>query len=309
MSTWSNTTIKNVVAAHVPTIPSVRRCHNTKRGSIIHQTKTAFRTLDAIGTSKKNDDEKIHSIRTMKTYLHHAIMFVTYCRDKHGCRNIEDCKPFVKEWIERDGLSASTRKMERSALAKMYQCKSCDFGEIETGTRTRDSITRSRGEAIRDKHFSESGRYKDYVDFCKSTGLRKVEIETLKGNALFYENGKAYLKVTENTKGGRERVVPVINAVERVESVCKASRQGKVIETLTGGAKAPNGADTHSYRSDYAMTLYNSLARPIDEIPLVDRYVCRKDKRGIVYDKKAMMQVSLALGHTRISVIAQSYLR
>lgn len=37
-------------------------------------------------------------------------------------------------------------------------------------------------------------------------------------------------------------------------------------------------------------------------------YRCKKDRRGVVYDKKVMLYVSRQLGHNRISVIAGHYL-
>lgn len=66
--------------------------------------------------------------------------------------------------------------------------------------------------------------------------------------------------------------------------------------------------DNHYYRATYANRLYNQLKRDIDDIPPQERYVMRKDRAGEVYDKQAMLLVSRALGHNRISVIAQSYL-
>jgi hypothetical protein len=39
-----------------------------------------------------------------------------------------------------------------------------------------------------------------------------------------------------------------------------------------------------------------------------DRYICRRDMRSRVYSKKLMAVVSENLGHSRINVIAQSYL-
>lgn len=281
-----------------------------KTGSIVYQTKQTFRSLDAIGQPKAVEDGKIHSIQTMRTYLRHAIEFVTYCRQEHGCKVLADCRPYVKEWIERGDLSPHTRKMERSALAKMYGCKAKDFGEIDTGTRARDTVKRSRGTAARDRHFSENGKYKQYVEFCRSTGLRRTEVSVIKGTAFYRDaDGKAWLHVSEGTKGGRYREVPVIGNVDAVEAVCKAAGSKKVIQILTNGLKAPNGADTHSYRSDYATALYRTLARPAEDVPRWERYYCRNDKAGVVLDRGAMEQVSQALGHTRISVIAQSYLR
>lgn len=62
------------------------------------------------------------------------------------------------------------------------------------------------------------------------------------------------------------------------------------------------------YRADYASAWYKRLARPAAFIPPADRYVCRRDRAGVVYDKAAMLQVSRMLGHNRISVIAGHYL-
>lgn len=39
-----------------------------------------------------------------------------------------------------------------------------------------------------------------------------------------------------------------------------------------------------------------------------EKYFCKKDRRGVVYDRRAMPQVSRQLGHNRISVIAEHYL-
>ena len=74
-------------------------------------------------------------------------------------------------------------------------------------------------------------------------------------------------------------------------------------------SKVPNGADIHSYRSQYATKMYNSLARDREQIPKGDRYCCRGDLKGVWYDKQAMREVSNALGHDRISVIAGHYIR
>lgn len=67
-------------------------------------------------------------------------------------------------------------------------------------------------------------------------------------------------------------------------------------------------ADIHGYRAIYASRLYKNMARPVESLKAPEKYICRKDKAGVVYDKKAMQIVSQALGHNRISVIANSYL-
>lgn len=55
--------------------------------------------------------------------------------------------------------------------------------------------------------------------------------------------------------------------------------------------------------------LYERYARDVSKISnKKERYSMRKDRAGEVYDRVAMQIVSKNLGHTRVSVIAQSYL-
>ena len=77
----------------------------------------------------------------------------------------------------------------------------------------------------------------------------------------------------------------------------------KVWETV------PANADIHSYRAEYATAIYLSYARPLDQLTQKEKYYCRNDKKGIVYDRAAMLEASKALGHNRISVVGEHYLR
>ena len=73
-------------------------------------------------------------------------------------------------------------------------------------------------------------------------------------------------------------------------------------------AHIPVAADIHGYRREYATAYYKAIARPVDTLKPQEKYICRKDKRGIVYDRRAMLAVSRSLGHNRIDVIAGHYL-
>lgn len=67
--------------------------------------------------------------------------------------------------------------------------------------------------------------------------------------------------------------------------------------------------------------MYKSYARPLDQIPYDrvnkgtgkrfqgDIYTCRKDESGKKLDRQAMKKCSKALGHNRISVVADNYIR
>lgn len=278
-----------------------------KLGSLTKQVQTALDDKLAIGQSKHFDklkgatQGKIYSWETYRSYMKHCNYFADYCKAEHGCKTLEQCRPYVDEWLKtREKLSAYTQKLEASALAKMYGCTTKDF--IKTGVRKRANITRSRGEKIRDKHFSEE-KHSDLVSFCKSTGLRRSELQALTGDKLMEKDGQYFIKVSVGSKGGRYREAPVIGDVSLVVERMKSAGFNKVFD------KVPNGADIHAYRSAYCTSIYKLHEREVKTLDRSDRFCCRGDLKGTWYDKKAMLIASNALGHNRISVIAEHYIR
>jgi len=189
--------------------------------------------------------------------------------------------------------------LEASALAKIYDCTTNDF--VKTAVRHRSDITRSRKKAKRDKNFSET-KNKEFIDFCKATGLRKQELKCLRGTQLIYKNGIHYIAVTSGAKGEKYRECPIISNVEAIIKRMNEAGIGKVWTYVPD-------MDVHSYRSEYCTEIYNTLARPIDKIPKKERYYCKKDLKGKCYDKRAMLIASRCLGHNRVSIIAEHYLR
>lgn len=279
--------------------------HKNKK-SLIRQTQERLDSMLAIGESKHQDkkidltERKIYSWNTYKSYLQQCCQFVRYCKDNHHCKNLADCRQYVGEWMEsRKDLSAYTLKLSASALCKLYGESLEELG-ITTKRAARSAITRSRGTVKRDSHFSEE-KNAEFVEFCRSTGLRRSEITKLRGDQLLQEEGQWYIQTTG--KGGRFRKIPICGDVELVVRKMQAAGTGKV------WVKVPSNADIHSYRADYATRTYLSHARPIEDLQRKERYICRRDKAGIIYDRQAMLIASQALGHNRIDVIAQHYLR
>ena len=151
---------------------------------------------------------KIYSWCTFKKYQEHCWYFLKWCKNNYSCKTLEECRPYANEWLEtRSNLSAYTQKLEVCALAKLYDCTSIEF--IPTPSRHRKDITRSRKPAKRDKNFSET-KHKDFIDFCRGTGLRKSELKCLHGDQLLYKNGQYYIIVTRGAKGGWYREAPII---------------------------------------------------------------------------------------------------
>ena len=280
-----------------------------KKGSLLHQVKTALDEKLAIGESKFEDKkigataDKIYSWNTYKTYLKHNIYFIQWVKETHQIKSLDEGKKYVNEWLEmreKQGLSAYTVKLETSALMKLYSISSEDI--YKSKARYRANINRSRGEKVRDKHFSEE-KHKDLVKFCRATGLRRAELQQLRGTDLIEINGEPFICVSRGAKGGRHRNIPLAFEKDFIQALMRSKGEEKVFE------KVPNGADIHSYRAEFATRLYKKLARDIDSLPKSEKYHCRKDLKGVCYDKKAMLEVSRALGHNRISVIAGHYIR
>ncbi len=140
------------------------------------------------------------------------------------------------------------------------------------------------------------------MEFCKATGLHKKELKCLKGAQLVFKNRIYYIAVTNGAKGGRYRESPIISNIDAIVKRMKEAGNGKVWSYVPD-------MDVHYYRSDYCTEIYITLARPIEKIPKNERYYYRSDLKGVCYDKRAMLITSRCLGHNRISIIAEHYLR
>ena len=291
------------------------------------EIKKTLKSKEKFGESKhsakKNDTMKdgIYSLNTSKMYNRECQKFADYVIKQHGNAklSVAESRDYATEYLKNgieNGVSPYTLQMQRSALAKLYGCAGNDICDLPP--RHRADITRSRNHTIvspqtgkiiknpsvRAGHFSEKN-HAEIVAFCRSTGLRRSELESLTGDQLeVTEDGAAYIHLDGyQCKGGRPRVVPVIGDVSNAITLCKNAGRNKVFDHV------PQAMDVHSYRSEYAVAIYNQYARPLDELERKEKYYCRAELKGTVYDREAMLMASKALGHNRISIIAEHYLR
>ena len=317
-------------------------------------------SMQAFGESKREAEvngtakEKIFSINTYKTYWKHIKYFLAYIKEHHPeCTTLKSARKYANEWLQArvdQGLSAWTIQAEAKALGKLYGISPEDKDYFTPPQRKRQDIKRSRGPRVRDRHFSKTNN-DELIRFCRGTGLRRSELENLKGKDLVTreqinaeiaqlrsipesrrtpqeEKRLAVLEDTQlfeyeyfthirNGKGGRERLSPIIgkDAGQIVERMQRTQPEEKVWQFVH------KSADIHSYRAEYATAIYKATARDIKDIPFdrVNRgtgrryqsevYTCRKDEAGKKLDKAAMRVCSKALGHNRISVVADNYIR
>ena len=305
----------------------------------------------ANGTAKN----KIFSHATYKNYWKHIKYFLGYIKEKHPeCTTLKHAKKYVNEWLQTrvaQGLSAWTVQLEAKALGKLYGISPDDEAYFDPPKRNRQDIKRSRGDRVRDQHFSKTNN-DELIKFCRGTGLRRRELQELRGKDLvsreqieaelaelekipeaqqapsvarrleilrdtqLFPEAQSFIHV-RNGKGGRERLSPIIgkHADQIVERIADTPAEEKVWQHIH------TSADIHGYRAEYATAIYKAHARAIEDIPYdkVNRgtgrryqsevYTCRKDEAGRKLDKAAMLVCSKALGHNRISVVADNYIR
>ncbi len=250
----------------------------------------------------------IFSWSTYRAYQKHSLYFAKWAKETHRCKNVDQLRQYADEWIQSRidaGLSAYTLKLEVAALSKLFGDTAADY--IRTPARLRANITRSRGQAKRDANFSEE-TFHELVEFAKSTGLRRHELSALRAGDLKEENGNYYVHVRKG-KGGKERYALVVGNIQNVlDCFARAERNanGKLFNYI------PAIADIHSFRSEYARTVYNMTITTPDPKTIKDRkdiYCCRKELRHVWYQRSALLYTSQCLGHNRVCVVAEHYLR
>lgn len=279
--------------------------HQNKK-SIIKQAEDVLTAKLQIGESKCEAkkvgiaQDGIYSWSTYRGYLSICCRFLTDCKEQYGCKTLEEARQYANAWLQKYDNSPYTQKTYISALCKLYGEHSDDF--FQTKDRERQNICRSRKDVVRDKHFSEQNN-RELIAFCKSTGLRRKELENIRGNQLKITNDGYYIHV--KGKGGRWRDALVCGTKKEIQIVVQKmvnSGDNKV------WGRVHSNADIHSFRRVYCSRVYNRFARPIETLSHSEKFFCRKDKKGVVYDRKAMRIASNNLGHNRISIIAGHYL-
>lgn len=247
--------------------------------------------------------EHIYSIKTYEDYKQTMKVFAKYCLKEHPeVKHISDCKQYVKEYINymiEKSLSSFSQKSRLSCFRKFYGDR---FEDVKTEGRVRSKIRRSRYDTANSRHFSEEANA-PLVHFCKCTGLRRSELERLKGGCVSkHSDGNWYIDRVKG-KGGRIRDVRILNNDQEVIDKINNTPADQLV-----WPHVHTHADIHGYRADYCQALYYSVARDVDTLDKKEIYICRKDLNAKL-DRVAMKICSESLGHSRLGIISYSYWR
>ena len=281
----------------------LRRAYESGRGRSRHEDK-----------ARGDDIKYIYSTRTYETYREQGKAFAIYAKNK-GCKSLDEAKKIVGEYLQTlidAGKSSYSVRTAASAIGKVYGTDYGSFG-IEMPTRKRSEIKNNRGDSrmIASGHISAETAER-YGRILRCIGLRRSEALLARGADLIRKDDKYCVRVPRG-KGGRSREAVIEGTPEEIKEVVALFEEAKERGTHGGDPHVwpsgiPKNIPVHRYRAEYAEKVYKACARPIEALERRDKYFCRGDLKGIVYDRQALAYVSAQLGHTRVSVVAVNYL-
>ena len=294
-------------------------------GQSKHEAKQAAKEayLKEHGNLKGYNPSKvdgIFSINTMKSYRQTAKEFAKWAAD-NGCKNANKLTrdmagKYLKE-RQASGKSTWTISKDMSALNKLFKY---DLTKVELGLQKRslNEVTRSRNPTANDKrNFS---RYKDQITFAKATGCRRQSILKVKPEHCIRNAQSKVVAVQFKEKGGKTRTAPVLNEFKdkltEVVDKHRRSAGGPLFDTYD------SHIDNHAFRSEYATALLIQLESErkasvelcggdFDPYTLVN-YKGKDAETSAPFrghDRDICGMVSGALGHNRLSIVFESYIR
>ena len=291
----------------------------THRKSIVREALDRLDEKMAIGESRRDAKQaireergqiwsvstgKIHSFKTRSTYQEHAIRFVKWARSTHHIISLAQLDPVANdlatEYLQQqltESKSPYTLQVERAALRLFFGDRQL-AASVALPRRARERITRSRGPVAHDRHI-QLANWQPLIRFLQATGLRRQELRNLHCSDILLDQGGQLLVHVKNGKGGLERNVPVLPGHE---SDVLSMKEGREPEALVF-VRIPKHLDVHSYRREYAQALYLYYA-PGRHLPPVTGRLKRSE-----YEYDAAQRASWALGHRRVSVVLDHYLR
>lgn len=240
--------------------------------------------------------------------------FVAKRRDGTDLKDLESIMKYVDEYLKKLiglGRTPDTLTTYKSNLGKIFGVSTTAF--METPGRERQNKTRSRLERKMDHKVSKEKR-KFFEKIGSATGLRRQELEQLRGTDIILKKAKDglyYMHLTRGTKGGKHRFSPIMAQDEAelqwILSMFKKAGDDYVFSGKNGTYRLPKNYDEHSWRASYAIRVYLHYERDLDSLQRKEKAYLRKEYAGYVLDRNAARKATQALGHNRTDEFRKSY--
>ena len=293
------------------------------------QAYDVFNAMLSFGESKKKaveeetDKKKIFSFNTYKTYWKHTKYFhlsawtiQTEAAALNKLYGIDkaDVDRFQPPKRKRQDIKRSRVATERDRHFSITNNDELIRFCRGTGVR-RNVLERLEGRDLWTK--SDMENEVERLKQLENPSEKEISYLNTLADALSVFPDQDYFVHHRKDKGGRYRFAPIIgeNKQKIIDRMKKTPPNEKVWQYVN------SNADIHSYRADYATEMYRMYARKVEDIPYdkvnhgsgkayqSEVYACRKDEKGKRLDKIAMIKCSKALGHNRIAVVADNYIR
>lgn len=221
----------------------------------------------ALGTKSRNPQQTISDRDTIHSYKASINRFCSWAKENELTKEQvlasprEHLQAYTNHLVEK-GLSKSTIHTYIAAPCKALHIP---MQHISKPQRSIDDITRSRGgKNPQGQRESQKPQFERLVSFQEVVGLRRAELEALKGEDLCVKGGKMYV-VVQQGKGGKEqwqRILPRdTEVVQRTFSGIK-----KDDRVFTPG-EMKNKIDLHQMRAMHAKECYDYYTTRIKEDP------------------------------------------
>ena len=221
----------------------------------------------ALGTKSRNPQQTISDRDTIHSYKASINRFCSWAKENELTKEQvlasprEHLQAYTNHLVEK-GLSKSTIHTYIAAPCKALHIP---MQHISKPQRSIDDITRSRGgKNPQGQRESQKPQFERLVSFQEVVGLRRAELEALKGEDLRMKDGKMHIVVRQG-KGGKEqwqRILP-----RDAEVVQRTFNGIKKEERVFSPEEMRNKIDLHQMRAAHARECYDYYAERIKNEP------------------------------------------
>ena len=269
--------------------------------------------------------EGIHSISSADTYRKSLNTFGDYCKTQN-IRSIDQIDEKVVEGFlqSRRNLSGHTISKDLSAINKVLG-STYTPSQFGFAKRTADKIVHNRG-ILKANSTAHLDRNQAALWFAYATGCRRSSILTTTAEKAIRDEHGTVIGFAFREKGGRCRSAWVLSSEQAKMTAYVDGRMAALGANCRLVDSCDSSCNPHFQRGRYAAQYYAEAKAAKDEGR--DLYNGHRDifvnqeqyERAIShprykadtvcgYDTKICAEISQSLGHTRISVVIDSYLR